>query len=400
MSIHLQKSCFYPGETISGTINLQVKNNKISSLFDFTTSIIKIDQYQQYQLYQDNISITKTKNDQILFKKYHFRQYKNRSLLIPLNIPFSIKIPRGVCPTLIYDNGNFIKHYLSIEFPKKCQKTIGIIIQNRQQFIEEKNLSKLSVEKFIDVYKHSFFQKNSKISVLFKTEKNSYAFNEIIPYDIILNCLESDLRIDSLNVSIERCIIFGANDKVDRKKILFKDYKFPFQNKKGIFKISNHFLFPILSDYFSVNPMNIYNYYNKRNIENFEKDYLYVNLFPTCFSSLFICIYILTLEIKYNSFLTKKEILSIPIEIYTPLKIDDEENAEEEVNEINNDINEFENGEYYIDNGETPGNDVIYDDIEINNSDKRKGYLSEFEIINEEDFYKILSDEKRKTLIG
>ena len=82
--------------------------------------------------------------------------------------------------------------------------------------------------------------------------------------------------------------------------------------------------------------MSVYDYYNNRIIDDFDNNYTNINLFPTCFSSLFICSYYLNLEIAFDSFFYKKEMISIPIELYTPLKIEDLENNYNKINLINN----------------------------------------------------------------
>ena len=402
ITINLPKTCYYPGEFLSGTIILQVKNNKISSSFNFTNALITFTQYQQYQLYFDNILINKNDKKKLLSHYQRFKSYKNRSILIPLTLPFSIRIPKEASPTFLYDEANFIKHFLTIKFPQiKCKKTIGIIIQNRQQFLSQTGLFKAPIEKFNDIRKSFLFKNYSKIAYLFKTDKNSYAYNEIIPYEIIMNCSECELLINQLRVSITRNIYFGANDYIDSKTILFKNYKLPLDNKKGIFKISGHFLFPVLSDYFSVNPMNIYNFYNKRKLDLHDKDFRDVNLFPTCFSSLFICSYFLNFEIIFDSFFVKNEILSIPIELYTPLRIIENEDEENNNNENIININCDEN-KNMINNEEIPyddncNNNISNDENEIIFSDFNS--QNEFEILNMEDFYRILSDEKKNKLI-
>ena len=393
--ISLPKSCYYPGEMLSGKVILQVKTNKISSTFNFTNSIITINQYQQYEFYYDNILLTQKNKKNILTQPYHFKKYKDRSLLIPLSIPFNIYIPIDIAPTLLFEETSFIRHYLSIEFPQiKCKKTIGIIIQNRQNFSKENGLFKKSIEKFNDIHKSIIFHKNSNIAYLFRTEKNSYAYNEMIPYKIIMNYTECELIIDHLRVTLTRNIHFGANDRIDSKIILLKNYAIPNTIKGKIFKLSGHFLFPDLSDYFSVNPMNIYNNYNKKIINDFDKDFSDVNLFPTCFSSLFICNYFLNLEIIFKSFLIKNEILSIPIELYTPLEIDD---IEKNFNDIKN-KDDDEKKEMIL-NEETPRDDDSYNNIiNYENGIKNMDIINtnyDFEIINMEDFYKILTDEKQ-----
>jgi hypothetical protein len=408
ITIQLPKSCYYPGEMLYGKIILQVKTNKISPTFNFPQAIITITQYQQYKFYLDNILITQKDKKVVLTQPYSFKKYKNRPILIPLSLSFNIQIPTKIDPTLLHEDTNFIKHYLSIDFPQiKCKKSIGLIIQNRQKFCKDNGLLKTTIEKFNDIHKSIFFQKNSKIAFLFKTDKNSYAYNELIPYEIIMNLTESELIIEHLRVSLSRNIYFGDNDKIDSKIILMKKYILHMNNKNKIFKISGHFLFPVISDYFSVNPMNVYNYFNKKVINDFDKNCNDVNLFPTCFSSLFICSYFLNLEIIFKSFFTKNETVSIPIELYTPLKIDD---IEKNFNDIK--IKNKEEKENMLKNEQTPGeddtntnsncdsyNNIINIENEINNLDYCDN-KNDFEIINMEDFYRILTDEKQNKLIS
>ena len=404
IQIKLQKSCYYPGETLNGTIILQAKTNKMSSVFNFTNAIISITQYQQYKFYLENILISKEERNNLLSKPIKFKNYKNRSILIPLSLPFNVKIPRETAPSFIHDETNFIRHFLTIKFPSiKSKKSIGIIIQNRQNLLKENGLFKETIEKFNDVRKSNLLRKYSKIAYLFRTEKNSYAYNEIIPYEIIMNCSECDIDISYLRVSLKRNIYFGANDKIESKIIMSKNYKISEKSKRKIFKIAGHFLFPILSDYCSVNPMNVYNYFNKRTIEDSDKSFQNIFLFPTCFSSLFLCNYCLDFEIIFDSIFVKNEYLSIPIELYTPLKIieiDDKKclnkTIDDEMNKNLTPNEETPNGDDDDDDDITINN-IINDDNLINDPELNS---SDFEIINVEDFYKTLCDEKKKKLIS
>ena len=396
--IKLPKSCYYPGEMLSGKIILQARTNKISPIFNFKNAIISITQYQQYEFYLDNILITKKDKKTVLSQLYSFKKYKNRSIYIPLTLPFSIRIPKEIDPTLLDENTNFIKHILTINFPKvKAKKSIGIIIQNRQIFLKENGLFKTSIVKFHDIQKSIIFQKNSKIAYLFSTEQNSYPYNAYIPYEIIMNCTESEEIIDHLRVSLSRKIYFGANDKIKSEIVLLKKYKLP-MNKKKIFKMSGHFLFPLISDYFSVNSMRVYNNYNNIELNDLNKDFNDVSLFPTCFSSLFICSYFLNFEIIFKSFFIKNELVSIPIELYPPLEIKE--------NEKNfNDKKNTKEKESMIMNEQTPVdesnsiNNILNYKEEINNDDLITKD-NDFEIINIEDFYKILTEEKQNKLIN
>ena len=66
--IDLPKTCYYPGEVLSGTIILQAKNNKISPVFNFTKAFITLTQNQQYQYYQNFELINQNENKKIYFK--------------------------------------------------------------------------------------------------------------------------------------------------------------------------------------------------------------------------------------------------------------------------------------------------------------------------------------------
>lgn len=216
--ISLPKTCYYPGELLSGKIILQAKNNKLSTIFNFPNSHISITQYQQYQYFFDNILITKTDKKQILSKSYNFKKYINCQIIKPLSLPFNLKIPLDIDPTLLYGPTTFTRHFLTVKFSGvNHKKTIGIIIQNRKKIFKEDNLFTPLLEQYI--HKSIFFKQYSKIKIQLNTDKISYAYNEIIPYEIIINYYDNHLAINHLRVSLTRNIYFGANDKVDSEII-------------------------------------------------------------------------------------------------------------------------------------------------------------------------------------
>ena len=393
MEIELPKSCYYPGEKLSGYIILQAKTNKVPSIFNFPFSIITLNQFQKYQFYNENILIKKEEDIPLFSRKRNFKKYKNRDILSPLKIFFSFRIPLNAKPSLLHKESNFIKHYLTVKFPNiKKKKVVGIIIQNRQIFTIENKLFKSPSEKFKDCTKSALFQKKSRLAFLLKTEKNSYAYNELIPYEVVINYTESDIIIKNFRVSLTRNVYINSDDFIDIKFITYKDYQMPKNSRDNndVFQICGYFSLPLISDYFSVNPMNIYNFYSNKVIDNVDKTLNSMYLYPTCISDFLCCGYCLNLEINFESVLIKNEHISIPIELYTPLKIEDdieEEEIEEEVDEKN------EEDEIDIKN-EIKKNDV--DKPQINKDKTKQGFEinNDFEIINRIDFYKVLSEEK------
>ena len=382
IEISLPKSCYYPGEKLSGVIIIQAKTSKVPSIFNFPNSIITLTQHQHYQFYHEDIQINKDEEKPIFFHRLNFKKYKNRNILSPLKIPFSFKIDNNIYPTLIHDNGSFIKHILTIKFPKiKRKKSVGIIIQNLKLFSNENKLLKSPAEKFKDLKKSPIFKKPSRIALLIKTEKNSYAYNELIPYEIVINYTESNIIIKQLRVSITRNIYINSDDFIDIKLITYQDYEIiKDSDDEGVFKICGYFSFPPISEYFSVNPMNVYNFYSNKIIDNVEKTFDSLYLYPTCFSNFLTCYYSLNLQIFFDSVLLESEKICIPIELYTPIKfIEDKKEEEDNDNsDIENEIEETINNRPEIIKNETNDNLVNKD----------------FEIINRLDFYKVLSEKK------
>ena len=388
IEISLPKSCYYPGEKLSGFIILQAKTNKVPLIFNFPNSIITFYQHQKYQFYNENVLINKEENKSIFFRRFNFKKYKNRDILSPLKISFSIRIPVKTLPTLLHKESNFIRHYLVIKFPKiQKKKSVGIIIQNKQAFNLENKLFKSPAEKFKDCIQSHIFSKNSKLAFLLKTDKNSYAYNELIPYEIVINYTESDINIKNLRVSLTRNVFIHSDEFIDVKFLIYKDYNMPSKSTEdhNVFQISGYFSLPPISEYFSVNPMNIYNFYSNKIINNIDKTFNSISLYPTCVSNFLCCNYCLNLEINFGSALIKNEGLFIPLELYTPLKIEDDIEEEEEENEQN------EDDENNIDNEDINGSkSLMYNTPNSNENDNN----IDFEIINKLDFYKALSGEK------
>ena len=380
IEIILPKSCYYSGEKLSGTIILQAKTNKVPLIFSFHHTIISFIQHQKNLYYQNDISLTKEEEKILFSHRYNFQKYANRSILTPLKIFFSIKIPKNTDPTLFHENSNFIRHYLVVEFPIiKRKKAIGILIQNKQRFLVENKLFKSPVEKFKDCTLNYMFSKTSKIAFLLKTEKNSYQYNEIIPYEIIINYKESNLTIKNLKISLSRNIYINSRDYIDINIIKSKDYKLPESSEEGIFQINDYFKFPEISDCFSVNPLNVYNFYNNKTINDIDKAIEKTFLYPTCFTNFLSCIYCINLEVIFDLMLKKCEYLSIPIELYTPLKIE-EDNEEEENEEEEDDEDDIKNNK-------------IDKEKNINQGCDNNTKNNDFEIINKLDFYKVLEEE-------
>ena len=200
-----------------------------------------------------------------------------------------------------------------------------------------------------------------------------------------MNYAELCIDIKNIRVSLTRNVFIHHDEFKDVQFITYKDYNIPpkTSNDNKVFQISGYFSFPPISSYFSINPMNIYNFYSNKVISDIDKTFNTMQLYPTCASNYLCCNYCLNLEINFCSTLVRNEYLYIPIELYTPLKIIDyveEEKEEDEEKEDEDNINNEEIKE--------KENQII------NNQNQTEGENIDFEIINRLDFYKVLAEEK------
>ena len=368
LSVSLQKNCYFPSEIITANLTLSLKNTEINSQLTLDNPLINITLLEETALQIplnsfDKFSVSYLQNRQIISQsKFEFPELKNKT--IPLNLSICFKIPENIYPTFLIDEGvNFIKHFLKIEIPFfHLTKKILIIIKNKKRYIKDNDLYKEQLCKFRD--KSHLLKKNSKIYYLIKTEKNSYAYNEMIPYKIIINCSDSKLFVKYFRVSLIRKIIYGNYNEVKTEKITFKEYDI---NEKN--NINNSDRIYKFSDFLNLkenNPIKIYDYYNNKILLKNLKEEIY----PTCISNVLTCCYFLFLEIFYYKFILNDEI-ELPIDMYSPGEEEDIKTIKKiEQNEITPDET-FE---------KTP------DEI----------CAEDFEILDHEEFSKILCDEIEK----
>lgn len=162
LTINLKKVCYFPGDEIKGTLSLFPKitskptNQQITSFKD-SQSTITLTQREYYKYEGDggeSMYNAVIENDTpILSTKLSTSQYIGQDLSNGINIPFSIKIPLYLCPTVIFD-GNYIIHLLCVEFPEiQAKKTLIIIIKGIQIFDSNNGLLKCPSITFEEIEK-------------------------------------------------------------------------------------------------------------------------------------------------------------------------------------------------------------------------------------------------------
>lgn len=150
LNINTDKICYFPGETIYGTIHLQAKPGFKHSELKYPLAFVKLIEYHYYT-YSEKIDEedSKTVEEKIENKLFQssmfFKEYQGANLLQGVELPFSFKI-QDCHPTCNFNMLSYVEHILSVEFQSLgAKKDEYIIIKNPQIFTESSNLYKSPV---------------------------------------------------------------------------------------------------------------------------------------------------------------------------------------------------------------------------------------------------------------
>ena len=411
IKIELNKICYYPGEFITGQIILSPKPGILQTNFSDPSINFTISQYQLYYVGDDDYI---SQNDDVLVQPVYFSNYIGANLLTNLNIPFSIQLPENIVPTCLIRSTDYCKHYLTIHIPSiEAKKTIIIIIKNNKIFTMENKLLKIPASTFIEKQKKSFLVNKGRIACFLKIPKNSFSYNEEIPMEIILDCSEFDLVIHGVIISIIRKnklydknhskILLDENKSIISKECLV-------DKNQECYIIKESIKFPTSSENKSDYPPNVYQLIEQENQNDLINKIHNYTLYHATKEGLMSIEYCLSVKILIEALFTFNEVLEIPIDFYS---LPEEENTINYLNKNENNNDTVNNKLNHIseinDNSITPISGSKSNFIDINDlgdysappnqrkDDKNK--LNEitdmdFEIIDENDFYDILTQKK------
>ena len=338
-NIYINKICYFQGEDIIGSIHLKSEIDFKHKTLKEPLAIAKLIEYSFYSFEQaydvqdrTEYRTVEEKEENIIFNlKLDFSQYKGADLLQGVEIPFSLKIEK--ChPTCYFSIKKYVKHILSFEFPSlRKEKEEEIIIKNSPLFTIENGLYKSPAVISLEKRKWLLIISRGKFVATLKLPKNSFAYDEKIPYELEIDCKDLDIKIE--NVKIDLIKKEYLNNRHSYKEVDMYREKIPIKNY-GLVKgetnylIKDFFYFP---DY--INPLKIYNKLDKREKKSLfsEKEFLY----PSCSGGLLSVEYILKIKLKFDLFLSNDEIMLMPIDFYAPYN-KNEVNAHKKRNIANN----------------------------------------------------------------
>ena len=318
-NLKLEKVCYLPGEKICGNIILEGKPGlKETQLID-PKALIIIKQKQKYD-YSDSENQTQIeKIESFLYKNYlAFNSFIGANLLTKINIPFSIVLPINSYPSCSFKDGGYIKHSLSIEFQVlKVKRTIKIVVKNNPNFTIQNKLLKIPCKSYLQKSKSKFLVNKGNFNLLVNLPKNVFYYDEPIPYEIILNCENLKLKINTIIVSLfrnrKRNYSYKCNKAREEKKeeIINKNFKINHDLKEHIIKdvlsFPNSLGVSLHLDYRTIEKNGPY----MENVEHFEKLFY---LAPSCRGGLLSVEYYIKIKIMFDALLTFDEVLVIPVD--------------------------------------------------------------------------------------
>lgn len=287
LSININKSCYSQGEYVQGFLYLKgkpglIQTELIDPLAMATLSELHHYQYEEHENGErDRREIIEQEEKTIFSLRLDFSNYRGANLMGGVQIPFSVQIT-NCYPTCIFNYSDYVKHFLTIEFPSiQAKRTVIIAIKNMQNFTMENGLYKSPSIEIKEMTKHKLMFNKGRFAAVLKLQKNVFAYNENIPFELSIDCSQLDIKIKSINVSLLR--IVNRNYKNNYNKVRNSTSKTIYSKKINLVKgqpkylIQDNIQFPLLEDF---NPLQIYQNLdqNPHNPERFKK----IHLAPSC----------------------------------------------------------------------------------------------------------------------
>ena len=314
VKIELNKTCYFKGETLKGTITLKTKDIVKKSLL--LIPIIANATLIEEQKYKYSVKGFETSEEEILFKfPMNVPKFDGKKLIEGMEIPFQYEIPQNSYPSCIFDEYSYVRHVLIFDFSSiGVRKSTIIIIKNSQYYSNYNELYKSPIEVSFKKDKHKYallYMGNFTASV--KLEKNAYAYDEAIPLQIDIDC--SSLKISLQTIHIMIFLTLSKNNKIDHSQPNYKSEKKVFSKIITLLNKKDKYHLEDLITLSKGNPSDIY-----KQLDSDERCYSEkfkgVTLYPSCYKGLLSCEYYMKVTFETDTLFSTNESLFIPIDFY------------------------------------------------------------------------------------
>ena len=105
----------------------------------------------------------------------------------------------------MFNSSTFIKHYLCVEFPSiQAKKTTIIVIKNPPYFSNYNRLYQSPAMCYKEIKKSKLFFSQGSFTASLKLQKNAFAYDEMIPFEIDIDATKLSIDIKGVKVKIRR----------------------------------------------------------------------------------------------------------------------------------------------------------------------------------------------------
>jgi hypothetical protein len=317
IEIKFNKVCYFPEETISGTITLFPFLQSFEQLRDKPQLNITILQKQHYNYSSGGKHKRYAEQDEdlnLVNITINFKDKISTDYLSGFSIPFSIQLPKNAYPSIV-GIGAFVKHYFIVELPHvDVKRTKLFIVKHHFPNNNENNLLLKNFEQIHEYKKSNLLAKKGSCFMKIKMPKNYFYYNEKILFDIFIDRSKFEMEIKSVGIIlVMKQKLNSKEDRSNCRSCWSIDIGKKFINlEKGLsnYNISDFIEFP---DTTKGNPDNIYKSLEEHGILEVNESKFKYYLYPSSILGLVSIEYGIRVELNFDSKFTFDEEFFIPL---------------------------------------------------------------------------------------
>ena len=313
LSIH--KVCYYPGEWIKGTIKLIPKLELFEECKKHCELIIKVTQYSRYLYPVGSDYASDSETIDCITDNFRFSDFINIKDENEYNLPIEIEIPKYTRPSIYIDKTDYVKHYISIEYPHfNVKRTWLFIVKNHFKCHFNTRTFESPFIQRNTFFKKKFYKQKGSCQLTIKLPRNFFLYNERVVYNIHLDCRILQIPVYKIKVTFFRKIKKNFSNNITSTR-LYRDYQlfskdYNLDKIKKLFNIVDYVTFSDFSPKSDNNkvlpPSEIYQNAEEHGLYEIDDNSL-KNLYPSCLEGLLHIEYLLKVKVFFDTVFTSDE---------------------------------------------------------------------------------------------
>ena len=321
ITINLNKVCYYPGEKLIGNIIIIPKTCTLADIRKYSQITIIITEHSQYTYRRGSDLETEEEKIELIRQNFSLSDFIGFDEERQINFPIDYILPKTANPSLYMNSTDYVKHFISVEFPHFDSKRTNIFIV--KNYLNDHSIGRTLSSPFYSqksYNKKKFMSKKGSCQLIINMPRNYFLYNEKVSYNIHLDCKILQIPVKRISVTFYRHYKthyrgdHNATRSSWRTKLYRKDYLMNkndkiFDIKDFIYYIDN----PPLDEQVYIYPIDIYKKFDSHGLYEVDDDTL-KNLYPSCSVGLINIEYSLKVKVFFDSIFTSDEEVYVPID--------------------------------------------------------------------------------------